>query len=293
MVVVLVTVPIFVFVAQQRQQTKSKASASTTLSFEPASTAIKVGDILTLNIILDPGASTASPNQVSFVKLSINFDPAKFTAANGCIAANNISNTLTTILEGPICEAGKASISLSIGADPIKIVTKRTKIAILQIKASAVTEGNNPSSITFDIANNNTQVLSIASGDRTNENVLSNLLSTNTPALITINSAPSAQETNPTATPTPISTTAPSASTGNPAPTPVITAQTGGTAVIAGAPEIIVPTPTAIPEVIVQAPPQSPAEIVLPPTGPGETILGIGIIGVTLTIIGGVLFILL
>lgn len=290
MTVTLVTIPLVVLVAQQRQQTKSKASPSTTLAFEPVSSAIKVGEILTLNVILDPGASTTSPpNQVSFVKLSINFDPAKFTAENRCLTANNIANTLTTVLEGPICEPGKASISLSIGADPVKVVTKVTKIAVLQLKALSSTEGNNPSSITFDIStNDSTQVLSIASTDKTDENVLNNLLSTSTPALITINPAPSAPGAGPTSTPTPSPTTAPSA--GN-IPVAPASPQAGGAVVNAETPETIVPD--VIPEIITQAPQPPSAEIILPPTGPGENILGIGVIGAILTIIGGAIFILL
>lgn len=286
MVMVLVITPLFVFVAQQNQQTKSKASASTTLAFEPISSAVKVGEILTLNVILDPGKSTSSPNLVSFVKLVINFDPRKFTAENTCLTENTVANTLTTKLEGPICEPGKASISLSIGADPAKVVTEVTKIAVLQLKALSPTEGNNPSSITFDISNNNTQVLSIASTDKTSENVL-NLLSTSTPASITINPAPSAPGASPTPTPTPTPATAPSASAGSAPAAP----QTGDAVVNAGTPEAI--APTAAPEIIALAPQPPPTEIVLPPTGPEENILGIGAIGIILTIIGSALFMLL
>lgn len=193
--VILVAIPFSVYIAQQRQQTKSKAFASTTLSFEPALKTVKVGDIVVLNIMLDPGTGV-SANQVSFVKLSINFDSTKFSTITDSLKANPESpNTLTTIIDDPKYEAGKATISLSIGADPTKVVTTRTKIAILQLKATDTTTPTNPN-VTFDSAPN-TQVLSIASGDSTSENVLS----TTIPAIVTIASATTG--TTPTSTPTP------------------------------------------------------------------------------------------
>jgi len=64
---------------------------------------------------------------------------------------------------------GTASISLSIGADPTKAITTKTKIATLQLQATGTTSPTSPN-ITFDLAN--TQVLSIASSDQIDENVL-------------------------------------------------------------------------------------------------------------------------
>lgn len=287
---ILVTIPVVVFMAQQTQQTKSKASASTTLTFEPVSStaspiSTKVGDVLTLNVMLDPGEGTATPNEISFAKLTIIYDSTKFTTESRCLTENKIQNALSTVLEGPLCEAGKASISLSIGADPANAVKTKTKIATLQLKASAITEGNNPSRVAFDIAGNATQILSIAIGDKTNENV-TNLLSTSTPALISINAASTQGGPNPTATPTPTPTNTPPASTG-PTPTPLVVVGTigGGTPSAEITPEATISTPTIAPEMITQAPPTA----ILPPTGPGENILRIGIIGTILTIIGGAL----
>lgn len=282
-IIILIAIPFSVYIAQKRQRVTTKAAASTTLSFDPASSTIKVDDILTLNVVLDPGTGP-TPNQVSFVKLSISFDSEKFTIAGASLVPNpSSSNTLTSVLEDPIFESGKASISLSIGADPARVVTTKTKIAILKLKALSTTDTNNPSSITFD-PNPNTQVLSIASSDQTSENVLS----TSIPATITINPASSASEINPTSTPTP--TPLPVSSPQSP---PLSQGQTtGGTtnlstgsAVFNPAPVFeIQPTPTPI-VILAQEP--------LPPTGPGENILGIGILGAIFTIIGGALFILL
>jgi len=174
-VVILVAIPFSVFIAQKRQQVVSKAAASTTLSFEPASTSIKVGDTLTLSIMLNPGTG-ASANQVSFIKFAIKFDQTKFTASTSCL-----TSTLTPI-DAAQCDntTGTASISLSIGADPTKAITTKTKIATLQLQATGTTSPTSPN-ITFDLAN--TQVLSIASSDQIDENVL---LSTTIPATVTI-----------------------------------------------------------------------------------------------------------
>lgn len=284
-VVILVAIPFSVYIAQQRQRATSKASASTTLSFDPSSPIVKVDETLILNIVLDPGTGP-SANQVSFAKLSINFDPSKFATVSGSLAPNpNSPNTLTSVLEDPTYESGKASISLSIGADPTKVVATKTKIAILRLKVLSKTDANNPTSITFDITSNNTQVLSIASSDQTSENVLS----TSTPATVTINPASAAQPSptiTPTVTPTPLPTTPLLPSS----PTPVKIAPTISLDKGTQAAELIPITVTQIPEAlpIVQVP-----EVILPPTGPGEKILVIGILGAIFTIVGGALFILL
>ena len=292
-VVILIAIPFYVYVAQQRQRTKSQAAASTTLLFDPASPTIKVDDILTLNVVLDPG-SGALANQVSFVKLSISFDPTKFTTVSGSLAPNITSsappqNTLTSVLEDPVYTSTTASISLSIGADPTKVVTTKTKIAVLKLKALSTTEVNSPSLIKFDLGA--TQILSIASLDQTSENVL-NLVSTTVPATVTITSAlvstsstptptsgPTPTAGGPTLTPTPTSGPAPTA--GGPTLTPTPT-----TADVPTPTPTVQPLPTPTPIVILAQEP-------LPPTGPGEKILGIGILGAIFTIIGGALFILL
>lgn len=264
-VAILIAIPFSVYIAQKRQGIRSKAAASTTLSFDPASSTIKVGDTLILNVALDPGTGPTA-NQVSFVKLSINYDPTKFarTSESDEILAPNTdpTNTLTSVLENPVYTSGSAYISLSIGADPTRIVTTKTQIAILKLKALSVTDSNNPTSITFG---KTTQVLSIASSDQTSENVLS----TTTPATITINPA----LPNLTLTPT-ITLTPPPG--GILPPTPI------GLGTISAA---LTPTPVVIQPLQTQIP--------LPPTGPEEKILGIGAIGIILTIIGAALFILL
>ncbi len=277
-IVILLAIPFSVYIARQRQQATSKAAASTVLSFEPASSTIKVDDILTLNVILDPG-SGALANQVSFVKLSINYDPAKFvriSESDTTLTPNtDLTNALTSILEDPAYTSGSISISLSIGADPTKVITTKTKIAILKLKALSVTAPSNPSSITFGA---DTQVLSIATTDQTSENVLS----TTTPATITINPAVSGVG-SPTPTPT-IS----SGSTSTPTPTPTSAPLSSG-----GTTASVTADLTPIAQLLPTSTPTPFPQVMLPPTGPGENILGIGIIGAIFTVIGAALLILL
>lgn len=279
-VVILIAIPLSVYVAQKSQRITSKASRSTTLYFDQASPTVKTGDTLTLGIMLNPGTG-ATANQVSFVKLSISFDPNKFTTIQESLEPNMESpNTLNVKLEDPVYETGKATISLSIGADPAEVVTTTTKIAILKLKALSATSDSNPSSITFDPAPN-TQVLSIASGDGTSENVLSTTEPAN--AIITGTSTPSPGIT-PTATPTLTPST----------PTmegEITSSLPAGESIDPNINETIVEITPIVPEV--QVTEILPTVAVLPPTGPGDNILGLGIIGAILTIVGGALFILL
>jgi len=194
-VAILIAIPFSVYIAQKRQGLKSKAAASTTLSFDPASPSTKVDTTLSLDIVLDPGTGPTA-NQVSFVKLSISFDPSKFTTVSDSLTPNPASpNTLTSILEDPAYDSGKATISLSIGADPTKVVTAKTKIAILKLKAITPTNGT-PTNVVFDSA---TQVLSIGASDKTSENVLS----TRSPSAVTISGAVSATPIPTSAAPSP------------------------------------------------------------------------------------------
>jgi hypothetical protein len=361
-IVILIAIPFSVYIAQQRQQKTIKAAASTTLSLEPASTTINVGETLTLNIMLDPGTGTTA-NQVSFVKLSISYDPANFATISGSLALNpNSPNTLTTTVEDANYTDGKTTLSLSIGADPTRAVMIKTKIATLQLRAIAATTSTG-SSVRFDSAPD-TQVLSIASSDQTSENVLS----TTSPATIIISSAliPTIIPTStPASTPIPTPTGTSSASiaptctglnadrsltgaapyaltftaVGNDSDGTVskasfsfgdgsvqdITAGGGiGTGFVnvpishtysnvgtytasvtltdnsnnlsvqqGNCAKIITVSSGSGPLTPISTVTQPPIQIPLPPTGPGEKILGIGAIGVIFTVIGGILLIFL
>lgn len=357
---ILVAIPFSVYIAQKRQQTTSNAAKSTRLFFNPTSTTAIVGGIINLDIMLDPGS-----NLVSFVKLSISYDPSKFATASGGLAINQVSNTLDTPIDEVTYQPGKATISMSIGADPTKAIVAETKIATLQLQALATTTSTT-GTVNFD-SDPYTQVLSIASVDKTNENVLSS----GNPATIIVTGAPSV---SPTPTGSPTSSSSPSVpactglsvdrSTTGTAPYSVTftaagtdsngnisnvsfnfgdgavqslttgggigtnsvnnvqishtynnsgtftayailtdsnnnssteqdicsqditinsASSTGGTTISPTA----TPTATTAPTLI---PSPTAAPTVLPPTGPGEKILGVGVLGIIFTAIGGALF---
>ena len=365
-IVILVAIPFTVYIAQKRQQTTTKAAASTTLSFDPTSATVKVGDTVLLNIILDPGTGV-SANQVSFIKLSINYDASKFTTVAGSLTPNpDSSNELKVIINDPTYTSGKATISLSIGADPTKAIVTKTKIATLQLKATNTVAPVSPN-VTFDPAPN-TQILSVGNSDQTNENVL---MSSTVPATVTVTDAVVIPTSTPSPVPTiPVSTVAP-APTGTPPACVSMSVDrattgtapysltftvagndngtinkasftfgdgsiqditTGGgigtntvntqishtysnsgiytayatltdnnnnlsaqqanctqTITVNSGSVVSVPTVTAIPTQIIVR----PTQVILPPTGPGDNILNIGVIGAMFTIIGGALVILL
>ena len=201
-IVLLVAIPLTVYLVQKQQQTKSSAAPSTNLTFSPAAPAsIKVGDTVKLDVSMDPGT-----NQISFVKLIISYDATKLQAQSGDLVPNTDAFP-GGVLEGPTYESGKVSVTLSVGADPAKVIKTLTKVATITFKALAATD--TPTNVTFG---SDTQTLSIASSDQASENVL---LSKGQ-AAITI-----AQAAGPT--PTPTVTTTPGPGTPSSNKTPVCT----------------------------------------------------------------------
>ena len=212
--VLLVVIPLTVYLVQQQQKTKSGAAPSTTLGFNPASKSVAVNDTVNLDVMMNPGT-----NQVSFVKLIINYDATKLatSAAGAAICPQKPNDALCpnviafpSVLQGPIYGPGTISVTLSIGGSPQNIVQTATKIATLSFTALTPTD---PGTTQVTIDSQQGQVLSIASTDQFNENVLSSV----SPATITITGAVATP--SPTPTPTPVPTLEPT-----PTPTPVPTA---------------------------------------------------------------------
>lgn len=170
-VVLLAAIPLTVYFLGQTQETRSQAQKATRLYFSTpgqttstASLQKAVGDSIPVDIVMDPGT-----NQVSFIKMSISYDPTKLSTEAGGIKQNEA--TFPSILEGPTYTEGNISITLSIGADPTKLVQTPSKIATLTLKALAVTDST-PTQVKF--LDGETQVLSVATSDDPSENVLSN-----------------------------------------------------------------------------------------------------------------------
>jgi hypothetical protein len=221
--VLLVVIPLTVYLVGQQQKTQSSAQKSTTLGFNPASTTVAVNDTVNLDVMMNPGT-----NQVSFVKFTINYDATKLaTAAAGAAICPQRPNdalcpnvvAFPSVLQGPTYGPGTISVTLSIGGSPQNIIQTATKIATLSFQAIAPTDPSTTQVTVDNSSLNAAQVLSIASTDQFNENVLSSV----SPADITITAATATPSPSPepTASPSPEPTASPSPEpTASPSPEP-------------------------------------------------------------------------
>lgn len=178
-VVLMVVIPLTVYLVQQQQKLKVGAQAASTLSFTvtpgSSSTISKSTDAASFDVMLDP-----STNQVSFVKLVINYDSTKLSVKD--FTPNTAD--FPTILQQPDKGTGKASVTLSVGDNPNKIITgsPARKVATISFNALATATAGT-TQISFDqTPSSGTQILSIGTGDQFNENVLANA----TPTTVTI-----------------------------------------------------------------------------------------------------------
>lgn len=177
-IVLLVVIPLTVYLVQQQQKLRVGAAPQTILSFNPASTSTTSGQTFPLDVSLNPGG-----NQVSFVKLTIQYDPTKLATSGAGLVANTA--VFPSVLQGPTYTNNTASITLSVGSSSQSVIsTLQPKIATITFKALSVTSSSSTSVsfVTDTTQNSPTQVLSIASSDQFNENVLA----TAQPANITI-----------------------------------------------------------------------------------------------------------
>lgn len=216
-VVLLAGIPITLFLLQQQQETRSRAEKSTTISFSPDSSATnpiqkQVGDSIPLDVMVNPGT-----NQVTFVKLEIQYDPTKL-ATTGANTVQVNTNAFPGQGEGPLYSDGKVIFTLNVGPDPTKVIQQTTRAATITLKAIANTPAGTPTLVTYGA---NTQVLSSGSNDQASENVLS----TATPATIVIGGSGGGGSPTPvgSGTPIPIPTGSPTPTTPLPSTVPSAT----------------------------------------------------------------------
>lgn len=195
----LVGIPVSVYFVQQEQEIRSRAAPATTLSFQPDSSSGSpitkgVGEEVPLDIMIDPDS-----NLVSFVKLEIQYDPDKFTAANNAFQVN--SAVFPTVLGGPVYTPGKIVVSMSVGTDPTKAVQTKVRAGTLKLNAIATTGEDTPSFVAYGV---NTLVTSLGPNDQASENVLDQRI----PAAIVITDG-SEEEPTPEPTDEPIPTDEP------------------------------------------------------------------------------------
>lgn len=173
----LITIPLTIITITNRQNVRSKADRTVILSFDPASTTsaplqIPAGGTFSMDVLLDPGASS-----VSFVKAEILYDTTKVEPAGGFIPNQDV---FSQVVVSPPNTPGKITTTLSVGSDTSKAVTTKTKIGTVVFKALSNVTENATAEIQFG---SGTQALSISSNSSFDENVIANTI----PAAIRFN----------------------------------------------------------------------------------------------------------
>jgi len=182
---IFISIPLTISMLSKEQQDQSNAAASTSLSFTPGSStsapiSAKVGGTVNLDLYVNPGT-----NDVSFVKYIVSYDPSKVKLVT--TDPVDLNSTVFTNVEGPVITSGQIAQSVSIGSDPTKVITQSTRVATLHFTAIASTNGGT-TPVTF---NSTTEALSAGPSEQASENVLS----TTSPAIITISGASSISAT--------------------------------------------------------------------------------------------------
>lgn len=136
-----------------------------TLSLVPSTQSVQPGAQFTVSVFLDMPSATQtalSPHLISFVLISIHFDPTVLTATNIQPDA-----PLSTI-EGPVIDntAGIAALAAGVGADPTKALQHAANVATLTFRAKQVNHAVSPLSIV------RAQALSLSGNDGAAENVV-------------------------------------------------------------------------------------------------------------------------
>lgn len=176
LLITLIAIPVTVFLSMRNQEIRKKAAPATIMTISPASVQKNVGDEFTLEVRMN-----TADNQVVAVQVSLAFDPEKLEAEwihNGTMFPNIISSG--------VVGSGAASIALG-AANTTTPVTGTGLVATLKMKALAAT--SSPVAVRF-AADSFAGALGEGSV---------NVLTSTTPATITIQG--SAGPTNPTATP--------------------------------------------------------------------------------------------
>lgn len=207
--VIAAAIPLTMFLVRRQSTSNVGATAATTISFDPATSSATPGQPITLNIMVNPG----NTNQVSFVKLRVTFDNTIFQVAQtDIVPANALPSVLeeATVIKGTGAQS-IASITLSAGADPTKIITQPTKIAAITFHTISPLPAGAPATTQIGFDQANMQVLSAGADATSSENVLSS----STPETVTLSSGtPTPTTIVNVGTATPTATTAPPAAPG-------------------------------------------------------------------------------
>jgi len=182
----LLAVPATVFLVGQKQELRKKAAPASTMSLEPKSPTVKVGDVFTMEAVLD-----TADNQIIAAAVQISYDAAKLEAqsiTNGPLFPNVISPG--------VIDNGKASITVSAASTTVPVKGKGTAVTM---RFKALSPATTASQVTFA---QGTFANALGEGEQ-------NALTSTAPAAITITDTggpPITQTPSPTTTesPTPI-----------------------------------------------------------------------------------------
>ncbi len=221
---IVIAVPIALHVLSQPTDIPIKASTGTTLSIT-GNQNFAIGQKVSLNVLLDPGGKA-----ISSAKIVINYNGSKLQRDINGLIPN--PKAFPSIIQGPIydqCSNNNCtmSVTLSIGADPTKVITQATKIATINFTAIQITSSTG-TLVSFN--DTQSQVFSISSDSSANKSVLATTVPINIIISKTLPSGSPVPSTtiSPSQTPTPSTTGTPSptiSTTQTPSPTPPIGAQ--------------------------------------------------------------------
>lgn len=181
---VVAVLGVSVWFLRQQTVTNQHASASTTLAFSNPSQTAAIGDSVSANIIVNPGT-----NQVSIVKLSIQYDNSQVQIASGTAGFTVNQTAFPQTLQTPstTCSGTQCTFSATYSiASPTQVIQTATTVGTLHLQALAATSG----AVTFGTA---TAAYSTATGDQASQNILSST----TPMTITITAAGSDNTCHP------------------------------------------------------------------------------------------------
>ncbi|MCJ7826042.1 cohesin domain-containing protein, partial [Patescibacteria group bacterium] len=184
-IVIFISVPVVVFFFGQQQELRSKAAPATTLSIQPNTISVRIGETVVCQILINTGE-----NKVASAKVSLLFDQTKFEAlsiTNGTLAPR--------ILTQGTVGSGTATITVA-AQNTAKPITGQGEIAVVRLKAI----GGSPTPVAVQFASD-TFVAGI--GEKS-----VNVLIGNQPGLITITGGETGTS-SPTPSATPIPTPLP------------------------------------------------------------------------------------
>lgn len=175
--VLLLAIPLTLFLLGQQTKTRSGASPATHLAFVPANKTVNIGSPFSIDISLDPGVQSGTPNNISFINLlisyptNLNLDTTKGDSNTGMTIHKINGNDLVILVppSSPQCGAATCTITVSLGVNPQQeITTIAPSFITLYFIAQSASEDNQAGTLSLE----GSKVLSTGANDQPTNNVL-------------------------------------------------------------------------------------------------------------------------